>query len=70
MQQKFTIVFILLGNLGFCLEQTTSEKNDAVNNKKVITKFLFHFNVFDNTIKTEDIQFYEKKSLFAVLSYK
>ena len=63
---KIIIVFILLGNLGLCLEESTNEKNGVV--KKTITKNLYHFDVLGYTITTADIHFYENKSLFAVLS--
>ena len=65
---KIIIVFILLGNSGFCLEESTNEKDGVVENKKTITKNLYHFDVFGITITTEDIHFYERNTKFAVLS--
>ena len=70
LKNKIIIIFILLGSLGFCLEQRTNEKIGGVKNKKLVTKNFYHIKLFDDdqTIITEDKQFYEKKSLFAVLS--
>ena len=73
MQKNYLIIIIiiLLGNFGFCLEQSTNEANSATKNQKIFTKTLYHVNVWhDTTFTTEDVNYFEKYSMFSALNVR
>ena len=74
MQKDYLIivVIILLENFGFCSENSTQETNVASENNKIITKTLYHVDVWSDgyTFTTEDMFFFEKNSFFSALNVR
>ena len=67
-KDNLIIVTILLGNLGVSFEHSKNETTALTKNNKTTTKNVYHIQLLDFTITTEDIQLYENKSMFAVLN--
>ena len=73
MQKDYLIILIiiLLGNFGSCLEHTKKETDAAAKNQKIFTKTLYHVNVWhDTTFTTEDVNYFEKYSMFSALNVR
>ena len=73
MQKNYLIIviIILLGNFGSCLEHSQEKANAATKNNKIITKTLYHVNVwYDTTFTTEDRFYFEKYSMFSALNVR
>ena len=67
-KDNLSIVIILFANLGFSLEHSKYETTAVTKNNQTTIKNVYHIQLLDFTITTEDIQFYENKSMFAVLN--
>ena len=73
MQKNYLIIviIILLGNFGSCLEHSQEETNVVTKNNKIVTKTLYHVNVWhDTTFTTEDVNYFEKYSMFSALNVR